>query len=83
MRGRFVLRQLIVTLSVRCAWASASAVQVMYGVPVKCDGRGEEESLVLGKNEFVLGKNGDPTAKPGSSRVTARAGNCWVQREGD
>lgn len=50
MRGRFVLRQLIVTLSVRCAWASASAVQVMYGVPVKRDGRGEEESLVLGKN---------------------------------
>lgn len=71
-----MLRQLIVTLSVRCAWASASAVQVMYRVPVKRNGRGEEESL-------VLGKNGDPTAKPGSSRVTAQAGNCWVQREGD
>lgn len=71
-----MLRQLIVTLFVRCTWASASAVQVMYRVSVKHDGRVEEESL-------ILGKNGDPTAKPGSSCVTARAGNCWVQREGD
>lgn len=78
-----MLRQLIVTLFVRCTWASASAVQVTYRVSVKHDGRVEEESLILGKNEFVLGKNGDPTAKPGSSCVTARAGNCWVQREGD
>lgn len=44
-------------------------------VPVKCESRGEEESL-------VLGENGDPAAKPGSSRVTPRAGNHWVQREG-